>query len=70
MGPKGFQNEKIARKLQRRRTTKHKLIRREWKAKLVKYQDLLPVMADKLDVDTFVKELCGGFRQLADPQSN
>lgn len=31
------------------------------------YQDLLPVMAEKLDVDTFVAELCGGFRLLADP---
>ncbi|KAL8494861.1 hypothetical protein ACS0TY_019144 [Phlomoides rotata] len=31
------------------------------------YQDLLPVMVDKLDVDTFVAELCGGFRLLADP---
>lgn len=30
------------------------------------YQDLLPVMAEKLDVDTFVGELCGGFRLLAD----
>ncbi|KAL3517319.1 hypothetical protein ACH5RR_024221 [Cinchona calisaya] len=29
------------------------------------YQDLLPVMAEKLDVDTFVAELCGGFRLLA-----
>ncbi|KAL3536677.1 hypothetical protein ACH5RR_000043 [Cinchona calisaya] len=33
------------------------------------YQDLLPVMAEKLDVDTFVGELCGGFRLLADPRS-
>ncbi|PIN13332.1 Ca2+-binding protein (centrin/caltractin), EF-Hand superfamily protein [Handroanthus impetiginosus] len=31
------------------------------------YEDLLPVMADKLDADTFVAELCGGFRLLADP---
>ncbi|XP_057531390.1 calcium-binding protein KIC [Amaranthus tricolor] len=31
------------------------------------YEDLLPVMADKLDVETFVLELCGGFRLLADP---
>ncbi|KAI5647097.1 hypothetical protein M9H77_33102 [Catharanthus roseus] len=31
------------------------------------YEDLLPVMAEKLDVDTFVAELCGGFRLLADP---
>ncbi|PHT40944.1 Calcium-binding protein KIC [Capsicum baccatum] len=31
------------------------------------YQDLLPVMAEKLGVDTFVKELCGGFQLLADP---
>nr|GME03928.1 calcium-binding protein KIC [Ipomoea batatas]GME21190.1 calcium-binding protein KIC [Ipomoea batatas] len=30
------------------------------------YQDLLPVMAEKLDVDGFVAELCGGFRLLAD----
>lgn len=32
------------------------------------YEDLLPVMAEKLDVDAFVAELCGGFRLLADPQ--
>ncbi|GFY90196.1 Calcium-binding protein like [Actinidia chinensis var. chinensis] len=31
------------------------------------YEDLLPVMAEKLDVDTFVSELCAGFRLLADP---
>ncbi|CAI9101093.1 OLC1v1038341C1 [Oldenlandia corymbosa var. corymbosa] len=31
------------------------------------YEDLLPVMADKLDVDSFVNELCCGFRMLADP---
>ncbi|KAK8509696.1 hypothetical protein V6N13_093549 [Hibiscus sabdariffa] len=30
------------------------------------YEDLLPVMAEKLDVDAFVSELCGGFRLLAD----
>ncbi|CAN1794100.1 Calcium-binding protein KIC [Linum perenne] len=30
------------------------------------YEDLLPVMADKLDVDDFVKELCGGFQLLSD----
>ena len=30
------------------------------------YHDLLPVMAEKLDVETFVSELCGGFRLLAD----
>ncbi|CAI9764894.1 unnamed protein product [Fraxinus pennsylvanica] len=33
------------------------------------YEDLLPVMAEKLDVDAFVEELCGGFRVLADPMS-
>ncbi|GAB2271837.1 hypothetical protein Dimus_006669 [Dionaea muscipula] len=31
-----------------------------------KYEDLLPVMAEKLDVETFVAELCAGFRVLAD----
>ncbi|MFS8022229.1 putative EF-hand domain-containing protein [Helianthus anomalus] len=30
------------------------------------YQDLLPVMAEKLEVTTFMEELCGGFRLLAD----
>ncbi|KAL3630796.1 hypothetical protein CASFOL_023780 [Castilleja foliolosa] len=30
------------------------------------YRDLLAVMADKLDVNRFVDELCGGFRLLAD----
>ncbi|CAI9769597.1 unnamed protein product [Fraxinus pennsylvanica] len=33
------------------------------------YEDLLPVMAEKLDVDAFVEELCGGFRVLSDPTS-
>ncbi|KAL1833090.1 hypothetical protein ACET3Z_002741 [Daucus carota] len=33
------------------------------------YEDLLPVMAEKLDVETFVSELCGGFKLLADPTS-
>ncbi|KAK7338089.1 hypothetical protein VNO77_18688 [Canavalia gladiata] len=32
------------------------------------FQDLLPVMAEKLDVETFVSELCGGFKLLADPE--
>ncbi|OAY62124.1 calcium-binding protein KIC [Manihot esculenta] len=32
------------------------------------FEDWLPVMAEKLDVDAFVAELCGGFRLLADPQ--
>ncbi|KAE8699623.1 Calcium-binding protein KIC [Hibiscus syriacus] len=31
-----------------------------------KFEDLLPVMAEKLDVEAFVDELCGGFRLLAD----
>ncbi|KAG8363236.1 hypothetical protein BUALT_Bualt19G0001100 [Buddleja alternifolia] len=39
----------------------------ESKADGREYEDLLPVMADKLDVDAFVAELCGGFRLLADP---
>ncbi|KAM0017128.1 putative calcium-binding protein KIC/PBP1/KRP1 [Helianthus debilis subsp. tardiflorus] len=30
------------------------------------YQDLLPVMAEKLEVSTFMEELCGGFRVLAE----
>ncbi|KAK9051386.1 hypothetical protein SSX86_028013 [Deinandra increscens subsp. villosa] len=30
------------------------------------YQDLLPVMAEKLELTTFMEELCGGFRLLAD----
>lgn len=33
------------------------------------YQDLLPVMAEKLDVEAFVAELCGGFKLLADPKN-
>ena len=33
------------------------------------YQDLLPVMAEKLDVNTFIDELCGGFRLLADQET-
>ncbi|PIA48866.1 hypothetical protein AQUCO_01300041v1 [Aquilegia coerulea] len=31
------------------------------------YEDLLPVMVDKLDVESFMSELCAGFRLLADP---
>ncbi|XP_074265039.1 calcium-binding protein KIC-like [Silene latifolia] len=33
------------------------------------YEDLLPVMAEKLDVETFMTELCSGFRMLADPKT-
>lgn len=33
---------------------------------LEEYEDLLPVMAQKLDVEVFVAELCSGFRLLAD----
>ncbi|CAL1354030.1 unnamed protein product [Linum trigynum] len=32
------------------------------------YEDLLPVMAEKLDVEGFVKELCGGFQLLCDAE--
>ncbi|QHO32652.1 hypothetical protein HN51_020653 [Arachis hypogaea] len=32
------------------------------------FEDLLPVMAEKLDVETFVSEICGGFKLLADPE--
>ncbi|XP_073025260.1 calcium-binding protein KIC-like [Primulina eburnea] len=32
------------------------------------YEDLLDVMAEKLDVDRFVGELCVGFQLLADPK--
>ncbi|KAK7349409.1 hypothetical protein VNO77_06751 [Canavalia gladiata] len=32
------------------------------------FEDLLPVMAEKLDVESFVSELCGGFKLLADPE--
>ncbi|GAB2217476.1 hypothetical protein Droror1_Dr00000668 [Drosera rotundifolia] len=30
------------------------------------FEDMLPAMAEKLDMDAFVAELCGGFRMLAD----
>ncbi|KAE8671355.1 Calcium-binding protein KIC [Hibiscus syriacus] len=30
------------------------------------YEDLLPLMAEKLDLEAFVSELCGGFHLLAD----
>ncbi|KAF3576534.1 hypothetical protein DY000_02028354 [Brassica cretica] len=33
-----------------------------------KYEDMLPIMAEKLDVDEFVSELCKGFSLLADPE--
>ncbi|XP_010506673.1 PREDICTED: calcium-binding protein KIC-like [Camelina sativa] len=32
------------------------------------YEDMLPVMAEKMDVEDFVSELCKGFSLLADPQ--
>ncbi|XP_042503522.1 calcium-binding protein KIC-like [Macadamia integrifolia] len=32
------------------------------------YEDLLPVMAEKLDVENFMSELCGGFQILAEPE--
>ncbi|KAL6004423.1 hypothetical protein ACLOJK_004976 [Asimina triloba] len=35
--------------------------------KKAEYEDLLPTMAEKLDADAFVSELCAGFRLLADP---
>ncbi|XP_008790531.2 calcium-binding protein KIC-like [Phoenix dactylifera] len=33
----------------------------------MEYEDLMPTMAEKLEADEFVRELCGGFRLLADP---
>ncbi|XP_074279648.1 calcium-binding protein KIC-like [Silene latifolia] len=33
------------------------------------YKDLLPVMAEKLDVETFMSELCKGFKLLIDPSN-
>ncbi|KAL8229785.1 hypothetical protein R6Q57_014685 [Mikania cordata] len=33
------------------------------------YQDLLPVMAEKLELTTFMEELCAGFRLLADEKT-
>ncbi|AET02007.1 putative EF-hand domain pair protein [Medicago truncatula] len=33
------------------------------------FEDLLPIMAEKLDVETFVSELCGGFNLLADQET-
>ena len=32
------------------------------------FEDFLPVMAEKMDVEAFVSELCGGFRLLADQE--
>ncbi|ESW07274.1 hypothetical protein PHAVU_010G116000 [Phaseolus vulgaris] len=32
------------------------------------FEDLLPVMAEKLDVESFVSELCGGLKLLSDPE--
>ncbi|WCJ22452.1 Calcium-binding EF-hand family protein [Euphorbia peplus] len=31
------------------------------------FEDLLPVMAEKMNVDSFMSELCTGFQLLADP---
>ncbi|CAH8266191.1 unnamed protein product [Arabidopsis lyrata] len=33
-----------------------------------KYEDMLPVMAEMMDVEEFVSELCKGFSLLADPE--
>lgn len=33
------------------------------------FEDLLPLMAEKLDVESFVSELCGGFKLLSDPET-
>ncbi|KAJ0259112.1 Calcium-binding protein KIC [Hirschfeldia incana] len=33
-----------------------------------KYEDMLPIMAEKMDVEEFVSELCKGFSLLADPE--
>ncbi|OIW04599.1 hypothetical protein TanjilG_18076 [Lupinus angustifolius] len=33
------------------------------------FEDLLPVMAEKLDVEAFMSELCGGFKLLADQEN-
>ncbi|KAI4328946.1 hypothetical protein L6164_021258 [Bauhinia variegata] len=33
------------------------------------FEDLLPVMAEKLDVEAFVSELCAGFKLLSDPEA-
>ncbi|CAJ1950465.1 unnamed protein product [Sphenostylis stenocarpa] len=33
------------------------------------FEDFLPVMAEKLDVESFVSELCGGFNLLSDPET-
>lgn len=36
----------------------------------MEFEDLLPVMAEKLDVESFVSELCGGFKLLSDPETS
>ncbi|KAL0720245.1 hypothetical protein Bca4012_034844 [Brassica carinata] len=33
-----------------------------------KYEDMLPIMGEKMDVDEFVSELCKGFSLLSDPE--
>ncbi|KAM0935123.1 putative calcium-binding protein KIC/PBP1/KRP1 [Dioscorea sansibarensis] len=33
----------------------------------LEYEDLLPAMAEKMEAEEFISELCGGFRLLADP---
>ncbi|KAF8113769.1 hypothetical protein N665_0045s0015 [Sinapis alba] len=33
-----------------------------------KYEDMLPIMAEKMNVEEFVEELCKGFSLLADPE--
>lgn len=36
------------------------------KTEEAEYEDLLPTMAEKLEAEEFISELCGGFRLLAD----
>lgn len=36
-------------------------------AEEMEYEDLMGAMAEKLEAEEFVRELCGGFRLLADP---
>lgn len=47
----------------------HDQTRKKTTTTTTEYEDLLPIMAEKLDVESFVTELCKGFQLLADPEA-
>ncbi|CAF2093402.1 calcium-binding protein KIC [Brassica rapa] len=49
-------------------STKHFVLETNTTKMETKYEDMLPIMAEKMDVEEFVSELCKGFSLLADPK--